>query len=45
VIGTGGDAAVMQKETGMFDAVDPALVLEGAAIAWRIISRRRGGKR
>jgi type III pantothenate kinase len=45
VIGTGGDAAVLQEETGMFDAVDAALVLEGAAIAWKATSRRLGGKR
>jgi len=44
VVGTGGDAAALQKETGIFDAVDGALVLEGAAIAWKLTSRRRGGK-
>jgi type III pantothenate kinase len=45
VVGTGGDAAALMRESGLFDVVDGALVLEGAAIAWKVISRRRGGKR
>jgi type III pantothenate kinase len=44
VVGTGGDAPALMKEAGLFDTVDGALVLEGAAIAWKVISRRRGGK-
>jgi type III pantothenate kinase len=45
VVGTGGDASALMRGTGLFDAVEPDLVLEGAAIAWKVISRRRGGKR
>jgi type III pantothenate kinase len=45
VVGTGGDAAALMAETGLFDAIAPDLVLEGAAIAWKVTSRRRGGKR
>jgi type III pantothenate kinase len=56
VVGTGGDAPVLMEEARLFDAVDTALVLEGAALAWRAArgprgrgraatSRRRGAKR
>ena len=44
VVGTGGDAPALAREKGLFDVVDPGLVTEGAAIAWKITSRRRGGR-
>lgn len=45
VVGTGGDAPALMREERLFDVVDPSLVLEGAAIALRLTSRRRGGSR
>lgn len=48
VVGTGGDAPALMKAARLFDLLDPTLVLDGAAAAWRAASptsRRRAAKR
>ncbi len=51
VVGTGGDAPALVKAGQMFDLLDPTLVLDGAAAAWRAVagtpatSPRRAAKR
>jgi type III pantothenate kinase len=45
VVGTGGDAPTVARAARLFDVIDPTLVLEGALLAYRKVSRRtRGGK-
>lgn len=41
VVGTGGDASALMAAGRLFDAIDPDLVLDGAALAWKIARRRK----
>ncbi len=45
VVGTGGDAGLIARAGDLFDLIEPALVLEGALIAHRIMGRRGSARR
>ncbi len=44
VVGTGGDAGLLALAGGLFDLIEPALVLEGALLAHGIMARRASAR-